>query len=857
MAAQEVTPAVAVTVSLDEPAELVAVTAEEDFPHGSSVQVRVLDEAGWSAWTTLHVEAEHGPDPGSAEARGARFGSDPLMAVDASQVQVRIDTPSGALPGGTQLTAVDAPSSASDGATSQVAAMAAVGQPPIVTRAQWGADESLRSRAPYYTDTVRAGFVHHTASTSSYTRAQAAAQIRAIYAYHTKSLGHSDIDYNFVVDRFGRLYEGRAGGITKPVLGAHTAGFNENTFAVVALGNFQTFNPSAADMAAMKDSIARLFAWKLGLHGVSPDATVKLVSAGYIKATRYPKGSVATISATSSHQTVNFTACPGTNLQEQLPAIRALGGRYSDVVISAPSPPGTSVVAGSTDGLTFTMSADRAVTWTADVISPCSDTPVRSFSGRTTTKGPIALRWDLRDGSGRPVLPAEYTIRVSGRADDGTPVPTVTSQVTITPAPGGAWGPCANASRVVGSSLARTSVLWGRISAPDSRLVVLSGSGTGAASTSAALAAAPLARSLRAPLLLTPAGDLSDEVAGDIRARRATEILVVGATAVVSDAVATSAAALGAKVTRLSGSTAAATAAAVAGRMKPGLPAVLVSPSGSPAHSISGAALASALGVPLLLADGSSIPAATRTALAGRPSVTVVASPALSDTAIRAGLGSVAWSRVTGSDAVAASLAASARVPGSPESAMILPENPDAWGAAPVAASTGAPLLITTSPSLAPQVADFLSARPSLRATTAPVSSAWLDDLVLGATSRVLLGLPWAPPGVDLGSSASPTSKRKVYRANAKPEPVRAGATVTVTAKVKAKYTDNKYRSVPPGVSFKVQFKPRGAKSYRSVGSGVTTTGRATATVKATKSGRYRIVVGSKKSRSDYVRVTR
>jgi uncharacterized protein with LGFP repeats len=280
--------------------------------------------------------------------------------------------------------------------------------------------------------------VHHTASTSSYTQAEAAAQIRAIYAYHTKSLGHSDIDYNFVVDRFGRLYEGRAGGITKPVLGAHTAGFNEHTFAVVALGNFSTFNPPAADMAQMKDSIARLFAWKLGMYGVSPDSTVRLVSAGYRKATKYPAGSVATISATSSHQTVNFTACPGTYLQAQMPAIRALAGRYSDVVITAPSPAGVTVVAGSQESVTVTMSTDRAVTWTAEVLSPCSDTPVRRYTGATTGMGPIPLTWDLRDGTGRPVLPATYTLRVSGVAADGTPVSTVTSQLTISPAPGGA-----------------------------------------------------------------------------------------------------------------------------------------------------------------------------------------------------------------------------------------------------------------------------------------------------------------------------------------------------------------------------------------------------------------------------------
>ena len=89
----------------------------------------------------------------------------------------------------------------------------------------------------------------------------------------------------------------------------------------------------------MKDSIARLFAWKLGLSGVNPGATVDLVSAGYRKKTRYPRGAVAHISAVSSHQTVNLTRCPGKFLQAQLPSIRVLAAGYSDVVISLPRSP--------------------------------------------------------------------------------------------------------------------------------------------------------------------------------------------------------------------------------------------------------------------------------------------------------------------------------------------------------------------------------------------------------------------------------------------------------------------------------------------------------------------------------------
>lgn len=865
--------AVAATIPVKDPAELVAVAADKAFPAGSVIQVRVREKGRWSAWTHLHVDPEHGPDPGTGEARTARPGSEPLMAVNATRVQVRIDTPTGKVPRGTELTLVNAPSAASDSVVGRVSAsrmttMATVGQPPIITRSQWGANESWRSRTPSYTSNIRAAFVHHTASTNKYSASQAAAQVRAIYAYHTRSLRHSDIDYNFLVDRFGRLYEGRHGGIDRPVLGAHTAGFNSNTFAVSALGNFQTFSPSATDMAAIKDSIARLVAWKLGMYGVNPSATVKLVSAGYIKATRYPKGRVATISATSSHQTTSFTACPGKYLQAQMPAIRQLAAQYSDVVISSPSPPSDTFVQGSRSSVTLTSHTTRAVSWTADILSPCSDTPVRTFTGMTAEAGPIEVTWDLADAGGAPVLPAAYTVRISGSATDGTPVATVTNTVTITPAPGGAWGPCANASRVVGSTAAATSVLWGRMSAPSGQAVVLTGPATaGASALAAGAAAAPLARVLGAPLLVTSAGSLAAEVAADIQARSATEVIVVGGPGVVSEAVVGAVSALGVAVTRLSGPTDAATAAAVAARMAAPAPgsassAVLVSPDG--AHAIAGAALAAARGVPVLLAAASAVPAETRAALAGRTSVTVAAPAALSDGALGAALTGLAWDRITGADAVGAALAAAGAFPTQGESIVLLPDVAATWATAPATAALGVPVLFTTNPTPPPGVVDFLRARTGLRGVITSVGASSLDDQVLGAASRLLLGLPWAPPGSGAGAETqvvvqapppTATSSRKVGRANAAPEPVRKGRSLKVTAKVRAKYSDGSWRAVPAGVRFTVQFKASGAKKYRAVATGTTTSGVASRSVKATKSGRWRIVVGSKASASDYVRV--
>lgn len=853
----ELTLAVADRVRTDQPATLVAVTADEAFEPGTSIQVRVEErEHGWSDWTTLQVDPEHGPDPESDEAASARPGSEPLTTTDAINIKVRIDTPSGAVPTGTELALVAAPTVAADSPAGRVSALGAVGRPSIVTRAQWGADESWRGREPYYTDDIRAGFIHHTASTSNYTPAQAAAQVRSIYAYHTRSLGHSDIDYNFLVDRFGQLYEGRYGGMDQPVLGAHTAGFNEHTFAAVALGNFDSTSPSASQMSALKDSLARLFAWKLGLSGVDPTATVNLVSAGFPRPTRYPKGSVATLPAISSHQMVNYTACPGRYLQAQLPAIRALAAGFSNVAISAPSTTTPTFRAGTRSRVKLTARTTGAISWTADVISPCSDTPIRSYSGRTSGAGTITVKWDLKDSRGAAALPATYTVRMSGKEPNGTPVTGATSTVTITPTRYGAWGPCANTSRVAGDNPSQTSVLWGRITAPDSRTVVLTGTpDAGRAALGASVAAGPLAKVLRAPLLVTRAGALDPDVAADIRAREATEVIIVGKGVVVSAAVATSLEGLGARVTRLAGSTRAKTAARVAERMGSRTSAVLVSPDDSQAHSLTGSALAAARGVPVLIASDT-LPAATAGALAGRRSVTVVAPPGSApESVIRAKVPGISVKRLWGVDEVRVSVAVAGAFP-STISAMLMPENRGAtWATASVAASAGMPLLFTASSAISPEIEKLIGSRASLRATTTSVPGAQLDDQVLGGSSRALPGRPWSPPTAV--PTPTSTSTRASTRTNASPEPVQKGSLLKVRAAVTAKYTDGSWRPIPAGVPFSVKFKPYKRKpgTFKVIATGTTTTGLAKAYVTAKRSGRFRIVIGTTTSRRDFVRV--
>jgi hypothetical protein len=321
-----------------------------------SLQVRTRTGDEWSDWETLEYHDEHGPDAGSAEAANARPGSEPMFVGDVDDVQVQARTDGATLPDDLSLALVD-PGSArsseteteapddqpaqdapgsydeeyaagesateSEGFTLQSARTsqkATVAQPTIFSRAQWGADESIRNKSALRYGTISAGFVHHTVNANDYTEAQVPAIIRSIYAYHVKSRGWSDIGYNFLVDRFGRIWEGRYGGIDKPVVGAHTLNYNDYAFAMSAIGNYETVKPSDAMLRAY----GQLFAWKLSLHGVNPASMSQKVGS-------------STFAAINGHRDAGSTACPGKYLYAQIPLIRTYATQAAPVV-TAPTP---------------------------------------------------------------------------------------------------------------------------------------------------------------------------------------------------------------------------------------------------------------------------------------------------------------------------------------------------------------------------------------------------------------------------------------------------------------------------------------------------------------------------------------
>ncbi|MFC9177459.1 N-acetylmuramoyl-L-alanine amidase [Streptomyces sp. NPDC057107] len=193
-------------------------------------------------------------------------------------------------------------------------------RPGIVTRKGWGADEKLREKNFAYTKTVKAAFVHHSATGNNYTCKQAPSVLRSIYRYHVKSSGWRDFGYNFAVDKCGTIYEGRAGGVTKAVLGAHTLGFNTNTMGIAVLGSYGSTNPPAAAVTA----VSKLTAWKLGLFGKNPKGKVTLVSGG---SNKYKAGVKVKMNVISGHRDGFATECPGARLYKKLGTARTTSAK--------------------------------------------------------------------------------------------------------------------------------------------------------------------------------------------------------------------------------------------------------------------------------------------------------------------------------------------------------------------------------------------------------------------------------------------------------------------------------------------------------------------------------------------------
>ena len=253
---------------------------------GLTAQVRVRTDGVWTDWQD-EQSTDSGADRTSTEGvHEQRDATEPLWVNHADAVEARVVSVDGAAPTDIRVDLIDPGTSTADAtlphtSTATNVAHAATTQPTFITRAMWGADESLRTTAcpsgPESTGAAQVAFVHHTATTNSYAPGDSAAIVRSIYAYHVLSNGWCDVGYNFLVDQYGQVFEGRFGGVDKAILGAHTGGFNTNSFGVAMIGTYNTVAPPAA----LTTALAQLIAWKLSLSYANPVGQATLKAANF------------------------------------------------------------------------------------------------------------------------------------------------------------------------------------------------------------------------------------------------------------------------------------------------------------------------------------------------------------------------------------------------------------------------------------------------------------------------------------------------------------------------------------------------------------------------------------------------
>jgi hypothetical protein len=343
---------------------------------------RTHGSRGWSHWQEADAEAEDLPDRWSAEARRRsswRIGN-PFWTGTADRVQIRTK-------GRVQRVRghfVWSPEESELERRLQIA-----GAPPIITRQSWGADEQIRRGNPSYAQTLNASIVHHTAGASPSSPAQSAAIVRGIYTYHVRGNGWNDIGYNFLVDRFGQIFEGRYGGIERNVVGAHAQGFNTGSVGIAVLGSYGGGAPSTQ----ARDALARVIAWRLDVAHVDPVARIPWVSSGRSVMLR----------AVSGHRDTGQTTCPGAGLYGQLGALAQRAQSIGLPKLYTPE------IEGSLGGLvSFSARLSSALPWTVTVIDAAGAQV--AVGGGT---GPIVQwTWDSR------LAPrARYTYRIaSGNA---------------------------------------------------------------------------------------------------------------------------------------------------------------------------------------------------------------------------------------------------------------------------------------------------------------------------------------------------------------------------------------------------------------------------------------------------------
>jgi hypothetical protein len=346
------------------------VWGEGGVPRDAAVRGRRRGGA-WTPWATLHAGGDHAPD-----GEPARSASEPAWLGPVDELQVRAR---GSL-SGLHLHAI-----AVDGRAEPVARTAQTAAPfPITPRASWGADQVPPRSGPSYGD-VQMAFVHHTVSANGYTSLDSAGIVLGIARYHRDANGWNDIGYNFLVDRFGQVFEGRAGGVDQAVVGAQAQGWNSHSTGVAVIGTQETVPVGDLTLGAL----AILIGWKLAWHGFTPVGQVTLTSAGG-SANRYPEGTPVVFERIAGHRDGCTTTCPGSALYAQLPALRVAAQRVAPPPNPNPPKPPVETTPVSAPTVTARAATSRVRAGSSVLLS-----------GATSVSGSIQVVVERAGGDGR------------------------------------------------------------------------------------------------------------------------------------------------------------------------------------------------------------------------------------------------------------------------------------------------------------------------------------------------------------------------------------------------------------------------------------------------------------------------
>jgi len=411
---------------------------------GLQVDVRSgPDGSIWSPWRRVRVES-HGRAraEGYAGGGGETFGA--LLGGRLGRwLQYRLTFadagPDAAAVRRVALTYLDArgPSSGQAGANVPGPAMGSkVFLGRVITREGWGADESIRfvdgqDQWPRAFVPPKLLVVHHTATDNE--QADPAAEVRAIYTYHTVTQGFGDIGYQLLIDNRGQAYEGRRGresdagtGTTREVLSrdvvaGHVVGYNYGSVGIALLGTFTEAEPSASALQTLEEALA----FEATRHQLDPTGHISFLRA------RSRSGEDALwrddLPLVSGHRDCIATECPGDRLYARLPALR-------DQVATRLGPPGprarithapTDHSVWPTDLVFGWEGAAGAVEFSTRLEGwQLSDEPDRvvPLSGYGTDERPTWSAWSRESTASFPLLPdarGSYTLQVRARAQDG------------------------------------------------------------------------------------------------------------------------------------------------------------------------------------------------------------------------------------------------------------------------------------------------------------------------------------------------------------------------------------------------------------------------------------------------------